>query len=682
MGTLRQNFNSLTRCLMGVSLLGAGVATSPAVAVANGCGTTHWNNTTVSGNWDNPSNWDTNLVPTATDDVCLPAGSYTVTLPADDLVDKSYVAQTLAIEAGVTLFLQSDQNNNGGLKATTLTVTNDITVTSGLIQIGTSATVHGTTKLASTSGTLHVNGSAIGLGSVSTLGHPNQLDANIDIGTFGSVLGQISLAILKSSPTITNAGVWGTATQGQTITSPNFTSSGNIVGQGELKIVGGSFNHSGGVVVPFVPVRLDSGVAFSPNSTGGGNFLVTQTGNILASDIAANEVVVVEGGYAGQHGELTSSASRTNNGTLILRSATATNRASISFTGGTLTNNGTLQTEQGSAPTAPPAMVIKAPLNNAGDFNIFYPTVFDLASANIAQSGGSSTIDSSLNMTGSGAAFTISGGTLRGSGAITGNVSNSGGTVSPGTSPAALNITGNYQQTIGGTLAIEIGGQGIGTESDRLNVIGTASLGGTLQLSLINSFLPTLSFTYDPLIATGRIGTFTTTTGLAIPGNKSFNVSYTGTTAHLGVIATGPQRKPDGQIAIGTGSFIGNNIYNTDGLSQSKSRSIKPGYVTFKIKLQNDGTGAKDRFTVHATGSVVAGLTIKYFKGTTNITAAVKNGTFQVTKVSPGSSVTIRAVVRVRSIAAHGATVTRLLTITSGNDTNQKDAVKLTAGRL
>ena len=97
MGTLRRRFHSLSCVLAAVSLLGVGVAATPAVAVANGCGTTHWNNTAVSGNWDNPSNWDTNLVPTATDAVCLPAGigSYTVTLPADDLVDKSYAAQAL-----------------------------------------------------------------------------------------------------------------------------------------------------------------------------------------------------------------------------------------------------------------------------------------------------------------------------------------------------------------------------------------------------------------------------------------------------------------------------------------------------------------------------------------------------------------------------------------------------------
>jgi hypothetical protein len=681
--TLRRRFDSLSLLVVGVSLLGVGAAAVPDIAVAGAVACdVSWANTAVSGSWGDSTKWNPNVLPDSTKNTCLPPGTYTVTIPADDANISTWVAKALDVQAGATLVLQSDESNTNGLNATTLTVTNDITVVSGTIQIGTGSGIHGTTKLASTSGTLHVDGNGTELGLVDTRGVGNQLDANVSIGTFGGVLGQLSLAITKFGPTITNAGSWGTPTQGQTISSGSFTTSGSITGQGELAMVGGTFDHTAGVINPFIPVRLVGVTSFKPRSTGGGTFLVSELGNVLASDIAANEVVVVEGGLNGHNGELTSSASRANNGTLTLRSSTATNVGKISFSSGTLTNNGTLQTEQGSAPTAPPAMVIEAPLNNAGDFNVFYPTVFDQAAAGITQSAGTSTLTSSLNMTGSAAQFTINGGTLRGSGSITGNVSNLGGTVSPGSSPAALSISGNYQQTLGGTLAIEIGGTGIGSESDRLNVIGTANLGGTLQLLLINSFVPGLTFTYDPLIATGIVGTFNTTNGLAIPGGKSFNVGYPGTSVHLGVLSTGPQRQPDGQIAIGIGSYVGNNIYNLTAAGQSKSKTVASGKkVTFMIKIQNDGGGAKDKFTVHATGSAVTGFTIKYLKGTTNITTAVNNGTFQVTKVAPGGSVTIKAVVTVGSSAAHGASVTRLVTITSGNDPGQKDTVKLTAGR-
>jgi outer membrane autotransporter protein len=67
---------------------------------------------------------------------------------------------------------------------------------------------------------------------------------------------------------------------------------------------------------------------------------------------------------------------------------------------------------------------------------------------------------------------------LTGAGRIVGNVVNSG-TVAPGNSPGTLTITGNYTQTAGGNLLMEIASQ---TAFDRLVVGGTANLGGTLQV--------------------------------------------------------------------------------------------------------------------------------------------------------------------------------------------------------
>ena len=50
----------------------------------------------------------------------------------------------------------------------------------------------------------------------------------------------------------------------------------------------------------------------------------------------------------------------------------------------------------------------------------------------------------------------LQGGTLRGTGSITGgDVQNTGGTLAPGTSPGALSLTDDYSQGPGGTLAVE-----------------------------------------------------------------------------------------------------------------------------------------------------------------------------------------------------------------------------------
>jgi hypothetical protein len=55
--------------------------------------------------------------------------------------------------------------------------------------------------------------------------------------------------------------------------------------------------------------------------------------------------------------------------------------------------------------------------------------------------------------------------------------------VAPGLSPGILNIVGNYSQTSGGTLSMELNGIAVGTQYDQLNVTGTITLAGTLAIS-------------------------------------------------------------------------------------------------------------------------------------------------------------------------------------------------------
>jgi autotransporter-associated beta strand protein len=76
--------------------------------------------------------------------------------------------------------------------------------------------------------------------------------------------------------------------------------------------------------------------------------------------------------------------------------------------------------------------------------------------------------------------FVNRGGSLSGTGTVGGNVSN-GGIVAPGDSPGTLHVTGNYSQSNGGVLDIEIASL---FSFDQLMVSGTATLGGTLDVSL------------------------------------------------------------------------------------------------------------------------------------------------------------------------------------------------------
>jgi len=100
------------------------------------------------------------------------------------------------------------------------------------------------------------------------------------------------------------------------------------------------------------------------------------------------------------------------------------------------------------------------------------------------------------------------GGTLLGNGTIVADVVNSGGVVSPGASPGLLTIGGDFEQSHGSDLLIELGGLIPGEEFDVLNVLGTATLGGDLRVTAIDGFTPTPGDTFEFLLADDRYGVF------------------------------------------------------------------------------------------------------------------------------------------------------------------------------
>jgi hypothetical protein len=88
-------------------------------------------------------------------------------------------------------------------------------------------------------------------------------------------------------------------------------------------------------------------------------------------------------------------------------------------------------------------------------------------------------------------------------------------------------------------LNVSIGGTTVGTQYSQLKVTGTASLGGTLTVGLVNSFTPTIGQTFTILSAHSISGTFTNST-IAINSGEQFDVSYTSTGVVLTVVATTP----------------------------------------------------------------------------------------------------------------------------------------------
>lgn len=144
---------------------------------------------------------------------------------------------------------------------------------------------------------------------------------------------------------------------------------------------------------------------------------------------------------------------------------------------------------------------------------------------------------------------------------------------------------------------------------------------------------------------------------------------------------TSTSYQPDGRIKKGsTGTLAGDNVYNTDGTNQARSASKAVGAsVTFYISIQNDGAAA-DSFKVSGAGSTTM-YSVRYYKGTTEITSAVVAGTYQTASLAVGSATQVKAVVKVKSTATAGSSVSRLVTITSTHDGTKKDAVLFTVKR-
>jgi hypothetical protein len=140
-------------------------------------------------------------------------------------------------------------------------------------------------------------------------------------------------------------------------------------------------------------------------------------------------------------------------------------------------------------------------------------------------------------------------------------------------------------------------------------------------------------------------------------------------------------QKPDGRIKKGSGTLVGNNIYNTTGVNQTRTGSAAVGStITFTISIQNDGSNA-GKFKVAATASGNVNYEVKYFRGTTNITSAVVAGTYLTGSVGVGNAFAIKAKVKVLPAAIAGSSTTRLVTITSNADATKIDAVKLIGKR-
>jgi DNA-binding beta-propeller fold protein YncE len=118
--------------------------------------------------------------------------------------------------------------------------------------------------------------------------------------------------------------------------------------------------------------------------------------------------------------------------------------------------------------------------------------------------------------------MTINGGVLRGQGVIAGDLTNNSGFISPGNSAGTITVLGNFAQAADGTLIVENGGP-VGGQSDMLQIAGSATLGGRLDIKTIGNYAPDPADTFSPLSYSSVGGSFA-----SVSSNATFTVGATG----------------------------------------------------------------------------------------------------------------------------------------------------------
>ena len=306
------------------------------------------------------------------------------------------------------------------------------------------------------------------------------------------------------------------------------------------------------------------------------NLNVTQTGS---GTFSGN--IFGPGGLTLQSGGLTLGGGNTYGGGTVVNGGTLTIGSTGSITGNLTVNPGGSFVNNGTVDTPGVWQASQGTFTNNGAFlgNL----------ANVGTATNSGTLTGSV-INGAAGSFanngTVTGnvvnmGTWSGSGSHVGSLANSG-VISPGNSIGTTTVAGNFSQSSTGTFLTEVAGAGL---SDRINVGGTATVGGQVLVTALPgmSFAP--STTYTILSAAGGLsGAFASVNEL-YPFLQS-TLSYDANNAYLnlaiggfaGAAATPTQAAVgnvlDANVNNATGDFatvLGAMAFNTFGNTQAQA---------------------------------------------------------------------------------------------------------------
>jgi protein involved in polysaccharide export with SLBB domain len=290
-------------------------------------------------------------------------------------------------------------------------------------------------------------------------------------------------------------------------TGRSFTTAGNFTNNGLLAIGSGdTFDINGNLT------------NFSGTTLTGGAYNVSGTLQFNGANIVTNAASITLG---------SSTAKIVNQTAVNALLGFTTNTAAGKFT---LSGHANLATTGGN-------------FTNAGLVTVSAGSTFTVggSSFNFTQTAGTTTVDGALSGAGAGS-LSINGGSLFGSGSL-GYAVVDAGVISPGDSVAQtgkLAVTGTYSQSGAGALDVTIGGTTAGTKYDQLNITSTATLNGTLNISLATGYTPALGNTFDILNASSISGNFSTVNGLTINSSEHFTVTTVSGNEILLTVVAGP----------------------------------------------------------------------------------------------------------------------------------------------
>jgi hypothetical protein len=313
-----------------------------------------------------------------------------------------------------------------------------------------------------------------------------------------------------------------------------------------------------------------------------------------------------------------------NNAGILIRSGdTGMSDIQLAFTnsGSVSVQNGTLAVGSGAGGST----------TNAGQITVFAGA--RLYSGLYTQTGGSTTLGGGTLVNGP---FVIEGGALTGSGTVSGNITN-GGQVIPGGTGAAgtLAINGDYTQMAAGSLNVELGGTTPGSQYDQLDVSGTATLGGTLNVATIGSFSPAFGNTLQVMTFTSSSGNFATYTAPSLASGLFLDPVYSAGSLNLAtdqVAITGAPALPLQGIPIALSSTItGPSAGNRFSFAWNLAQNGNPF---------TSGTGSTLTFTPNLNGTYQVILTVTDAaggRGTTTSTIVVAPSIFVLNSSASGA---------------------------------------------